>query len=93
MTFNVTYEIITEESAEDGIARPHRAVAGRAGVMAMRINSPSREHVAILSDDHPDGVRVSIWRQSPCYQRVDSWVIDCPWHVALDRVHAILARI
>ncbi len=61
----------------------------------MRIYSRDRDHYAALSDDHPGGVRVRLWYQPGGRMRrqVRSWVIDCPWHVALDRVHAILASV
>lgn len=61
------------------------------------ITIPSRTggHYATLDDTDPDGVVVTIWRRlrnadAPIAKRLDVWLIDCPFHLALDAVHDIV---
>ena len=62
--------------------------------MPLRIDAPDGRHYAVL-DDTEEGVAVAVWRTPTARfpgKLIGRRLIDCPWHVALDRVHAILQQ-
>lgn len=62
--------------------------------MSLRINSQDGTHYAVL-DDTPEGVRVDIYlyRDGVLAKRIDEWLLDCVWHVAVDGVERIMWNI
>jgi hypothetical protein len=61
----------------------------------LTIESRAGRHYATLSDD-PEGVRVRIWRRArrvdkgSMAARIGEWLLDCPFHMACDRVYGIV---
>lgn len=57
------------------------------------IRSRTGNHWAAILD-HPEGVQVEIWRRQRRSEGVATLmhrtVLDCPWHVACDKVHDII---
>ena len=49
-------------------------------------------HYAIV-DDTPQGICVTVWRAGSAQRaakRIEQWILDCPFHIACDSVHALL---
>jgi hypothetical protein len=66
-------------------------------VQIRTISSPSGEYRATLALSYAryarsgEGIEVTLWHRDE--GKVGQWVLTCPWHVALDEVHAIVARL
>lgn len=61
-------------------------------ILGRTIESAAGGHYATVVEEQPGRVSAIVWRrQHGCAaKRVDAWTLDCPFHIACDRVHAIV---
>jgi len=65
-------------------------------IRGLTINSMDGGHYAVVIEESPGDVSVTIWRRvtsdRPLARLVSSDRLDCAFHAACERVHAILYR-